>query len=71
MFNIHLEHASDALTIRFLELIDSFGLVQLVKESTHIKDDILDLVLCRSGDSLVLSANVTGYVWYIASAQIA
>ena len=58
-FNIHLEHTSDALTIRFLELIDSFGLVQLVKESTHIKDGILDLVLCRSGDSLVLSANVT------------
>ncbi|EFX75553.1 hypothetical protein DAPPUDRAFT_107780 [Daphnia pulex] len=56
-FNIHLEHASDALTLRFLELIDSFGLIQLVRESTHIKDGILDLVLCCSGDSLVLSAD--------------
>ena len=57
-FNIHLEHASDALTIGFLEVINSFGLVQLVRESTHIKDGILDLVLCRSGDSLVLSFKV-------------
>lgn len=55
-FNIHLEHASDALTVRFLELIDSFCLVQLAKESTNIKDCTLDLVLCRSSDSLVLSA---------------
>ena len=57
-FNIHLEHASDALTLRFLEFIDSFGLIQLVRESTHIKDGILDLVLCCSGDFLVLSADV-------------
>jgi hypothetical protein len=57
--NIPLEHASDALTIWFLELIDSFGLIQLVRESTHIKNGILDLVLCHSGDYLVLSADVT------------
>ena len=47
-FNIHLDVVSDPNTILLNELLQSFGLSQLVHESTHSKGHTLDVVITRS-----------------------
>ncbi len=44
-FNIHVCCQSNLLSKEFLNLIDSFSLVQWIKDSTHVQGHILDLVL--------------------------
>lgn len=44
-FNIHVCCQSIPLSKEFLNLIDSFSLVQWIKDSTHVQGHILDLVL--------------------------
>ena len=46
--NIHVNDSKDINAIKFLEILDSFGLTQSVQGSTHIKGHTLDLVITRS-----------------------
>jgi exonuclease III len=56
-FNLHVENP-DKNDRAFLDLIKSHGLVQHVKESTHKKEGILDLILSRPSDRLVKNVRV-------------
>jgi hypothetical protein len=56
-FNLHVENP-DKNDRDFLDLIKSHGLVQHVKESTHEKGGILDLILSRPSDRLVNNVRV-------------
>ena len=44
-FNINYQNKNNSITSRFNSLLLSFNLTQLVQESTHIKNGILDLVI--------------------------
>jgi hypothetical protein len=59
-FNLHVEKP-DKNDRDFLDLIKSHGLVQHVKESTHKKGGILDLILSRPSDRLVENVRVGDY----------
>ncbi|EFX75753.1 hypothetical protein DAPPUDRAFT_226262 [Daphnia pulex] len=56
-FNLHVENP-DKNDRDFLDLIKSHRLVQHVKESTHRKEGILDLILSRPSDRLVKNVRV-------------
>ena len=43
--NLHLDNVRDQNTVRFAELLSSYGLQQLVKEPTHSKGHLLDVVI--------------------------
>ncbi|KAF7643537.1 hypothetical protein LDENG_00237650 [Lucifuga dentata] len=45
-FNIHLDNPTNALTMDFNSVLDSFDLTQFVSFPTHSKGHILDLVCC-------------------------
>ena len=53
-FNYHVDDISDSEACSFTNLIDSFGFIQHVSDSTHRSGHTLDLMLSRSHDSLVL-----------------
>ena len=44
-FNIHVDKSDDVHTVRLLQLLQTFGCVQHVAESTHTAGHILDLVI--------------------------
>ena len=46
-FNIHLDKQDTPDTIFFQDFLDSFGLINYVKESTHTSNHILDLVISQ------------------------
>ncbi len=50
-FNIHIENTLSSDTMRFLELLNIAGFTQLVKDPTHIKNHMLDLVIVREDDT--------------------
>ena len=52
-FNIHLDNTSDVDACNFLSHMSSCGLTQHVRDSTHEKGHILDLVITRDTDKLV------------------
>ena len=47
-FNIHVDDSHDVMVLRFLDLIDVFGLVQHVTGPTHARGHTLDLVITAS-----------------------
>ena len=47
-YNIHLEKQDDPDTISFKNLLEHYGHKQLVTSSTHVKGDILDLVITNN-----------------------
>ena len=53
-FNIYMDVPSDADTIRLKDLLNSMGLVQHVKRPTHIHGHILDLIITRQADDVVV-----------------
>jgi hypothetical protein len=69
-FNIHVDVPSEKLAVTFLELIETFGLSQLVKASTHSRKKKVndqghtwDLVLARQlDDEFVWSVQVGDFV---------
>ena len=61
-FNIHVDNLADSTAIKFLSIVESHGLFQHVSESTHIKGHILDLVLTRVSDNLVIGCEVEGLI---------
>ena len=56
--NFHLDDSSDRDAIAFLDLLDSCGLCQHVREVTHKDGHILDVVITRSYDELVSRVSV-------------
>ena len=57
-FNIHIDDKNNSDAVKFLDLIDSFGLVNHVKHSTHDKGHILDLLLTREEDQCLSFVNI-------------
>ena len=54
-FNLHLHDPPDSHAKRFvLDMLDTFGLRQLVHGATHKKGHTLDLLVTRSEDSLII-----------------
>ena len=57
-FNYHVDNSSDADAVAFLRTLDSLGLEQRVKGSTHCSGHTLDLVITRKLDSLNPSISI-------------
>ena len=51
--NFHVDDANDRDAAKFLDLLDSAGLVQRVGGATHKHGHTLDLVITREGDQLI------------------
>ena len=58
-FNLHVDLPNDVAALKFLDRLETFGLKQHVNVVTHRCGHILDLVITRSDDDLVLNLNVT------------
>ena len=58
-FNFHLDHKNNADTIRFNNLLDTYGLTQLVKEPTHKSNHILDVAITRIDENPISSVSVS------------
>ena len=58
-FNIHVENSNDATARQFLDLLDSFDLVQHVGEKTHANGHTLDLVISNAMDHFVNDVKTT------------
>ena len=52
-FNIHVDVPTDMDAIQFRDLLDSTGLQQHVKRSTHIHGHTLDLLITRQSDVII------------------
>ena len=62
-FNFHLDDPSDADARKFMELIDTFGLLQHITTPTHVSGHILDLIISRSSNDInVLPSKSTYYI---------
>ena len=51
--NFHLDDLQDPETVKFLRMLDDYGLVQHVKEPTHSGGHILDVVIVRDSSSIL------------------
>ena len=58
-FNIHVDNSNDATARQFLDLLDSFDLVQHVREKTHANGHTLDLVISNAMDHFVNDVKTT------------
>ena len=52
-FNFHIDEPNDCDARRFLQVLESFDLIQHVSEATHKKGHILDLIITRTHEKLV------------------
>ena len=52
-FNFHVDVPTDPINIHFRDLLDAMGLVQHVKQPTHIHGHTLDLIITRQSDDFV------------------
>ena len=58
-FNIHWDKPGNPERIEFVDLIDTFGLKQLVNKPTHTGLHTLDYVITRSDDQILRSIHVS------------
>ena len=59
-FNIHVDMAEDPDSIKFLDLIESFGLQQHMKHATHKSGHTLDLIITRHCVSIISAEPIPG-----------
>jgi endonuclease/exonuclease/phosphatase (EEP) superfamily protein YafD len=52
-FNIHWDDQNNAECKHFMDILDSFDLVQHVDFATHIGGHTLDFIISRSGDNII------------------
>ena len=52
-FNFHIDEPNDCDARRFLQVLESFDLIQHVSEATHKKGHILDLIITGAHEKLV------------------
>ena len=57
-FNYHVDNISNLDTVKFNNILESFGLVQHVNGPTHKKGHTLDLIITRAEDELVNSTEI-------------
>ena len=57
--NFHYDKINDPHTIEAINLLESFSFTQFVKDVTHSKGHIIDWVMGRQDDDLILSTFVT------------
>ena len=66
-FNFHLDDPSDADARKFMELMDTFGLLQHITIPTHVSGHILDLIISRSSNDInVFPPKSTYYIYDLA-----
>lgn len=58
-FNFHVDNSDDHDAARFLDILETSGLRQLVTESTHVKGHTLDLLICRLSEELISNIKVS------------
>ena len=51
-YNFHLDDPSDADARKFMELMDTFGLLQHITTPTHVSGHIFDLIILRSSNDI-------------------
>ena len=62
-FNIHVDDNDDGDSVIFCDLLESVGLRQHVDQATHVNGHILDLVITRLSDSIILNKpNIDHYI---------
>lgn len=59
-FNLHWDNSCNAHTIQFKGILEAFGLIQHVKQPTHVKGHIIDLIITRSMDSWTITPPTIG-----------
>ena len=59
-FNIHIDDEKSRFGKRFSDLLFAFGLIQNVKVATHIGGHVLDLVISRERDQVLICDPVVG-----------
>ena len=52
-FNFHMDEPTDPNNIHFRDLLDAMGLVQHMKQPTHIHGHTIDLIITRQSDDFV------------------
>ncbi|XP_066016040.1 uncharacterized protein [Pocillopora verrucosa] len=52
-FNFHIDEPNDCDARRFLQVLESFDLIQHVSEATHKNGHVLDLIITRAHEKLV------------------
>ena len=57
-FNIHVNDTSAATALKFLDLLDSFNLIQHISMPTHKNSNTLDLIITRSDEETVCNLSV-------------
>lgn len=57
--NIHVDDPNDPNAIKFLDLLDTYGLTQHVNSHTHRLGHTLDLIITRVSDSLAKSTPIS------------
>ena len=57
-FNIHVNDVSDTTALKFLDLLDSFNLIQHISMPTHKNGNILDLIITRLDEQIVCNLSV-------------
>ena len=62
-FNVHLDDSSDADPRKFMELMDTFGLLQHVTTPMHVSGHVLDLIISRSPNNInIFPPKSTNYI---------
>ena len=57
-FNLHMNDNTDSNVKQFENILHTLNLVQMIKEPTHEKGNILDLLIIRANDSTISSPEV-------------
>ena len=57
-FNIHVDKPTQSQVSRFLSMLDVAGFTQHVKETTHVKGHVLDLLVTRTSEQIVNNISV-------------
>ena len=57
-FNIHVNDASDTTALKFLDLLDSFNLIQHINMPTHRNSNTLDLIIARLDKQIFCNLSV-------------
>jgi len=62
--NFHLDIPTQPATIKFTRILQSCGMVQHVREPTHVLGHTLDVVITRDTDNLISNIRVVGQqIW--------
>ena len=56
--NFHLDESSNRSTIKFNNILSEYGLIQHIKEATHVGGHILDVVITRLSSGIIRSLSI-------------